>query len=125
MRKPSIVIALLAFTATAQARVVEPECPASNGEERLRMVEAAPSCTRANAVNDRCSEATGADTIPSQAVIDKCEKDFIGKASRARLAAYAREKARCQRKYAHQSGTMYVSFTMYCLAHAAAKFSGK
>jgi hypothetical protein len=123
MGTSSTVAAILAFLTTTGAYAQD--CPAASLEERLQLIETARSCVQASHINDLCSEATGADTIPSQAVIDKCEMDFVGKLSRSRLAAYKREIARCERKYANKRGTMYVSFTMYCMAHVAVRFSRK
>jgi uncharacterized lipoprotein YajG len=99
-------------------------CPV-DPEDRLAAVQKAPTCEAANKLNDACSEATGADTEPSQAVIDKCERDFINKISGRQSASYKREKWRCQQKYSGERGSMYASFTMYCLAHVAKKYSLK
>jgi hypothetical protein len=119
----STLAAIFVFLTTVGAYAQD--CPAASLEERLQLIETASSCVQASHINDLCSEATGVDTIPSQVVIDKCEMEFVGKLSRSRLTAYRREIARCERKYANQRGTMYASFTMYCMAHVAVKFSRK
>ena len=65
------------------------------------------------------------DTDFSAIVVGKCEANFIGKLSKPRLAAYRKAADHCIRKYEKKSGTMYVSFSAYCRAALAAKYSGK
>ena len=43
----------------------------------------------------------------------------------AQRRAYDREQKRCQRKYAHEDGTMYRSFEAFCGADVARNYSAK
>ena len=125
MRTLLITCATTALLAMAPAMARAAECPADSDESRMSMIAAAPGCKQASQINDSCSLGSGGDTEPTQAVIDRCEKDFLGRLPPQRLRAYRKDVAACNRKYARQSGTMYVSFTMYCLAHVAVKYSGQ
>ena len=124
MRQTRIYFTLAAILAGASATRAADTCPGF-GEERLAAIAAAPGCKAASRINDACSMGSGGDTVPTMAVIEKCEKDFIGKAPKARIAAYQRERAACRRKYSGKSCTMYVSFTVCCEARVAVKYSGK
>ena len=70
-----------------------------------------------------CQLGTGGDTQLGAAVEKKCEADFLGKASAAKKRAYKRELGVCDRKYRNKSGTMYISFTAFCRAEVAQRYS--
>ena len=122
MRKLLFTFAVCSLSATVPALAAE--CPADSDESRMQAITSAPTCRQASLINDACSQGAGGDTDPTQAVIDKCEADFLDKLPPPKLKAYKKEVAACNRKYANKSGTMYVSFTMYCLAHVAVKYAG-
>ena len=56
---------------------------------------------------------------------EKCEGDFLSKLNAAQRRAYDREQKRCQRKYAHEDGTMYRSFEAFCGADLTRNYSAK
>ena len=70
-----------------------------------------------------CQLGAGGDTQLGAAVEKKCEADFLGKANASKKQAYKRELGVCDRKYRNQSGTMYVSFTAFCRAEVARRYS--
>ncbi|WP_430640152.1 hypothetical protein [Bradyrhizobium cytisi] len=57
------------------------------------------------------------------AVEKKCEADFKSGLNAAQAQAYQRELRVCDRKYRNKSGTMYLSFTAFCRAEVARRYS--
>lgn len=57
------------------------------------------------------------------AVEKKCEADFMPGLNMVRKQAYQRELRVCDRKYRNKSGTMYLSFTAFCRAEVARRYS--
>jgi hypothetical protein len=58
-----------------------------------------------------------------QAVIRKCEGDFLKKLNARQKRAYENEVKRCWRKYRREAGTMYRSFEAMCAAAVAQSYS--
>ena len=58
-----------------------------------------------------------------EVVEKKCEADFLDKANASKKQAYRRELGVCDRKYRNPSGTMYISFTAFCRAEVAQRYS--
>ena len=57
------------------------------------------------------------------AVEKKCEADFLAHLKPPQEQSYRRELRVCDRKYRNQSGTMYISFTAFCRAEVAQRYS--
>jgi hypothetical protein len=122
---------LLAIPATAAILTAAPawaeDCPAkTNGmDDVIAAIEAAPSCDRAMKVFEACALGASGDVQYGEVVEQKCEADFLGKANAAKKKkeAYQRELGVCDRKYRNQSGTMYISFTAFCRAKVAQRYS--
>jgi len=57
------------------------------------------------------------------AVREKCEADFLAKLKPPQKHIYERALQACLRKYEHESGTMYVSFSAFCSAEVAQRYS--
>ena len=118
------------FAATLFATLAHPalaleSCPARSADERLSLIAAAPGCKAASRINDLCVEASGADTQATEAVIARCEKDFMASAPKSQIAAYQKDRAACEQKYAGKAGAVFGSVTGYCVAHAAVRYSGR
>jgi hypothetical protein len=70
-----------------------------------------------------CEFGTSGDIALGAAVEKKCERDFLGQLEAAQKRAYRGELAACDRKYRNESGTMYRSFTAFCRAEIAQRYS--
>jgi hypothetical protein len=92
-------------------------------DEIVEAINATPGCEPAMKLATDCQLGTGGDTELGAAVEKKCEADFLGKADASKKQAYKRELGVCDRKYRNQSGTMYVSFTAFCRAEVAQRYS--
>jgi hypothetical protein len=92
-------------------------------DEIVEAINKTPSCERAMKLAQDCSLGSGGDTRLGAAVEKKCEADFLSGLKPPSKAAYKRELGVCDRKYRNQSGTMYVSFTAFCRAEVAQRYS--
>jgi hypothetical protein len=111
--------------AAPKADKPQKECPhaMSDGEAIVKDMAAAPTCSAALELFQACARGSSGDAEYGDAVTARCEKDFDRKLSRAQRATYAAEHRACDRKYRNQQGTMYISFTAFCHAELAAKYS--
>lgn len=91
-------------------------------EEAIRK---APTCKRAYEIMEACSYQASGDTGLGNALHERCEPEFLPRLSKAQRRAYDREQNRCSNKYAHESGTMYVSFASFCRAGSTVKYAAK
>ena len=92
-------------------------------DEIVDAINKTPACARAMKLAQDCSLGSGGDTQLGAAVEKKCESDFRSGLKPPQEAAYKRELGVCDRKYRNQSGTMYVSFTAFCRAEVAQRYS--
>ena len=92
-------------------------------DEIVGVINATPGCERAMKVFKDCEFGTGGDTRLGDAVEKKCERDFLGRLRAPQKQAYQREMGVCDRKYRNESGTMYISFTAFCRAEVAQRYS--
>jgi hypothetical protein len=92
-------------------------------DEIVEAINATAGCEPAMKLATDCQLGTGGDTQLGAAVEKKCEADFLGKADVAKKQAYKRELGVCDRKYRNKSGTMYISFTAFCRAEVAQRYS--
>ena len=122
--RTTLPMAALFATLFGPGLALAEQCPVTSPEDTIEVLEHTKSCKEANKLLGLCSWTTSMDVQFSEVVIKKCEKDFLPGASKARASAYRKELDRCERKYAHKSGTMYVSFAATCQAAVAAKYSG-
>jgi hypothetical protein len=117
---------LLACVALAAPKPSTPkECPVT--EHSLDAIEAAiekaPSCEQSMDIFQACAYGASGDVALGQAVIGKCEGDFLGKLNSGQKRAYEQEIKRCWRKYRREGGTMYRSFEAMCAAGVAQAYS--
>ena len=101
------------------------ECPTLDHQEIEDLLRKAPSCQRAGALFGSCQFGASGDVSLGAIVTEKCEGDFLSKLNAVQRRAYDREQKRCQRKYAHEKGTMYLSFAAFCGADVARNYSAK
>ena len=70
-----------------------------------------------------CEFGASGDVQLGAAVEKKCEADFRNRLKTPQAQAYQRELRVCDRKYRNRSGTMYLSFTAFCRAEVAQRYS--
>jgi hypothetical protein len=92
-------------------------------DEIVEAINTTAGCEPAMKLAADCQLGTGGDTQLGAAVEKKCEADFLDKANASKKQAYKRELGVCDRKYRNQSGTMYISFTAFCRAEVAQRYS--
>ena len=118
-----LVFGLFLFLGPARAATME--CPAQSRsmDDIIASLKAARGCDAAMKVFEACEYGASGDVQFGEVVEKKCEADFLGKASAAKKRAYKRELGVCDRKYRNKSGTMYISFTAFCRAEVAQRYS--
>ena len=92
-------------------------------DEIVGAINKTPSCESAMKLFSDCALSSGGDSQLGEAVEKKCEADFLPGLKPPQKAAYKRELGVCDRKYRNQSGTMYISFTAFCRAEVAQRYS--
>lgn len=80
-------------------------------------------CESAMKVFRDCELTASGDVELGAAVEKKCEADFKSGLNAAQTQAYKREMRACDGKYRNKSGTMYLSFTAFCRAEVAQRYS--
>jgi hypothetical protein len=98
------------------------DCP-SDLEQRVHLIERAPTCESSLAVFERCSYGASGDLPLGRAVTRKCEGDFLVKLSRADRQSYDQQQKRCAVKYQGQSGSVYRSLEASCSATLAKDYA--
>ncbi len=100
------------------------ECPADPSmlDDALQQ---APSCTAAYQMFQDCGYGSSIDVSLGATVQEKCEAGFLGKLDAAKKSAYLKQIAACDRKYAHKSGTIYLSPAAFCSAGVARDYAKK
>jgi hypothetical protein len=119
----ALVLSLVLSLGVAPA--VAEECPAKSTQmdDIVDAINAAPGCDRAMKIFEACEFGTSRDVQFGAAVEKKCEGDFLGRLTAPKKQAYQREIRVCDRKYRNESGTMYLSFTAFCRAEVAQRYS--
>jgi hypothetical protein len=92
-------------------------------DEIVDVINAAPGCGRAMKIFEDCAYTSSGDIRLGAAVEKKCEADFRGRLGRREKQAYQRKMRVCDHKYDNESGTMYRSFTAFCRAEVAQRYS--
>ena len=125
MRSKSLPAILAMAAALVGAPVRAEDCPAkSNGmDDVIAAINAAPGCDRAMKVFEACALGASGDVQFGDAVQQKCEADFQARLKPPQKRAYDNAMQVCDRKYRNESGTMYQSFTAFCRAEVARRYS--
>ena len=92
-------------------------------EETVAAISATSGCDRAMKLFEDCAYTASGDVSLGAAVEKKCESDFLSRLKPSQKVAYQREMGACDRKYRNESGTMYRSFTAFCRAKIAQRYS--
>jgi hypothetical protein len=92
-------------------------------DEVADTISAQKSCESAMKVFRDCELTASGDVELGAAVEKKCEADFKPGLNTAQNQAYKREMHACDIKYRNKSGTMYLSFTAFCRAEVAQRYS--
>ena len=92
-------------------------------DEIVDAINATSGCGKAMRLFEACEFGTSGDIRLGAAVEKKCEGDFLAGLQAPQKAGYQREMRACDRKYQSQSGTMYLSFTAFCRAKVAQRYS--
>ncbi|MET4801978.1 hypothetical protein [Bradyrhizobium sp. LB11.1] len=119
----------LAALAIALAVAATPACAMVCMDKSMTLDEVADTisaqkgCESAMKVFRDCELTASGDVQLGAAVEKKCEADFKSGLNAAERQAYKREMRVCDRKYRNKSGTMYLSFTAFCRAEVAQRYS--
>ena len=92
-------------------------------DETIDAINATPGCERAMKLFEDCEYGTSGDIHLGAAVEKKCERDFLARLKQPQKQLYRREMRVCDRKYQNKDGTMYRSFTAFCRAEVAQRYS--
>ena len=92
-------------------------------DEIVAVIDAAPGCGRAMKIFTDCEYGASGDIALGAAVEKKCEADFRSRLKASQKKAYASQLDRCDAKYRNEDGTMYRSFTAFCRAEVAQRYS--
>lgn len=92
-------------------------------DEVADTISAQKGCESAMKVFRDCELTASGDVELGAAVEKKCEADFKSGLNAAQTQAYKREMRVCDGKYRNKSGTMYLSFTAFCRAEVAQRYS--
>ena len=92
-------------------------------DEVADTISSQKSCESAMKVFRDCELTASGDVQLGAAVEKKCEADFKPGLSAAQTQAYKGEMHACDIKYRNKSGTMYLSFTAFCRAEVAQRYS--
>ena len=115
----AVVLSLVAGPVWAE------DCPVTSfqSDDIVAALNKAPSCDRAMKIFEACQFGASGDVELGDTVEKKCEGDFLSRLKAPQKQAYQREMGVCDRKYRNQSGTMYRSFTAFCRAQVAQRYS--
>jgi hypothetical protein len=92
-------------------------------DETVSAISATSGCDHAMKLFEDCAYTASGDVSLGAAVEKKCEADFLSRLTAAKKKDYQREMGVCDRKYAHEQGTMYRSFAAFCRAEIAQRYS--
>jgi len=92
-------------------------------DEVVDTISSQKGCESAMKVFRDCELTASGDVQLGAAVEKKCEADFKPGLSASQNQAYKREMHACDIKYRYKSGTMYISFTAFCRAEVAQRYS--
>jgi uncharacterized protein len=112
----ALAICTMLFSASALA---QDACPYGFGGEKAfdalaKGLSNAKSCHEAVKTLDECMWGSSADTQFAAIVVEKCEKTFFPKLSKAAKANYEEEMQLCAYEYAKADGTLAMSAAALC-----------
>ena len=92
-------------------------------DDVVEAISSQKGCESAMKVFKDCELTASGDVQLGAAVEKKCEADFKSGLNASQTQAYKREMHTCDIKYRGKSGTMYLSFTAFCRAEVAQRYS--
>ena len=119
----ALVLGLVLALGPAKAAQMAGPAKSTQMDDIIASLNAAKGCDAAMKVFQACEYVASGDVQFGEVVEKKCEADFLDKANASKKQAYKRELGVCDRKYRNQSGTMYISFTAFCRAEVAQRYS--
>jgi hypothetical protein len=119
------VLAVLLTVGAAQAATEKCPAKSTSMDDIIAVLNESQSCDRAMKVFEACEYGASGDVQFGAIVEKKCEGDFLARLKDPQKHVYQREMRVCDRKYRNQSGTMYLSFTAFCRAIVAQRYSHK
>ncbi len=117
------VLAIILSLSGGSARAAVCLAKSMTQDEIIDTINASPGCEQAMKVFQDCEYGASGDVQLGAAVEKKCEGDFVSRLKPPQKQAYRREMQVCDRKYRNESGTMYLSFTAFCRAEVAQRYS--
>ncbi len=125
MRFTSCLAGLALALLAGAARATTDECPAKTTamDDIIAVLKQASTCERAMKVFEACEYGASGDVQFGTEVEKKCEADFLDHLKAPQKLSYQRELRVCDRKYRNEQGTMYISFTAFCRAEVAQRYS--
>jgi hypothetical protein len=125
LKSQMAVLGLVLSLGLGFAQAATAKCPAESTSmtDIIASLNEAKACDAAMKVFEACEYTASGDVAFGEVVEKKCEADFLGRANASKKRAYERELGACDRKYRNQSGTMYRSFTAFCRALVAQRYS--
>jgi hypothetical protein len=117
------VLAIILSVAGTPARAMVCMDKSMTLDEVVDTISAQKSCESAMKMFRDCELTASGDVQLGAAVEKKCEADFMPGLNATRKRVYQREMRVCDGKYRNKSGTMYLSFTAFCRAEVAQRYS--
>ena len=116
-------LAIVVSVAATPARAMVCMDKSMTLDEVVDTIGSQKGCDSAMKVFRDCELTASGDVQLGAAVDKKCEADFKPGLNAAQSKAYKREMHACDVKYRNKSGTMYLSFTAFCRAEVAQRYS--
>jgi hypothetical protein len=125
MSLKSCAAALVVVAALGAANAFAEDCPAKSTsmDDVIAALNDASGCAAALKVFEACEYGASGDVDLGAAVEKTCEADFLTYLKAVEKRSYQRQMRVCDRKYRNTSGTMYLSFTAFCRAEVAQRYS--
>jgi hypothetical protein len=121
---PGLAVLAVIFAVNAgPARASICQGQSMSQEETVAAINATSGCDEAMKLFKDCAYTASGDVLLGEAVEKKCEVDFLPRLPAAQKRAYQSELKRCDEKYRHKEGTMYVSFTAFCRAEVSQRYA--
>jgi hypothetical protein len=119
LQAAGLLVSLALGAAPAEASICQGK--SMSLDETVDAITATHGCEHAMKVFTDCAYTASGDVQLGAAVEQKCERDFLGRLGAAEKRAYQHEMDVCDHKY--ENGTMYRSFTAFCRAEVAQRYS--
>jgi hypothetical protein len=117
--------ALIIVLCLSAAPALAEDCPAKSTapDDVVAALNETPNCDAAMKMFKACEYGASGDTELGEVVEKKCEADFLSQLKTSQKRIYYRDMRSCDRKYRKRAGTMYISFTAFCRAEIAQRYS--